>query len=179
MFSRGLLSGRAPAVPGRDVHPECDPGVLLRRNDRRGLPVVPGSSGASSHPLLSPPHRLQVKRTHASPETRPSLPVSPGDTEPTLPQGPDSGAEAPGQHHPVSFPLAHHVQHPGPRHHPCLQQRAGVSTQVSVVGSPGFGGELAGVSAVTVAVRGHSRPELGVRKLIPKGIIDASKLSLI
>lgn len=46
-------------------------------------------------------------------------------------QGPDSRAEASGQYHAVTFPLPHHIQHTGPCHHPCLQQGAGVSAQVS------------------------------------------------
>lgn len=64
-FSRGLCSGRASAVPGWDVYPECDPSVLLCWNDRWSLPMVPCGGGASPHPLLTSTHCLQVSRVCA------------------------------------------------------------------------------------------------------------------
>lgn len=60
LFLSGFPSRCAPALPGRDVHPESHPGGLLYWDDRRGFPMVPGGSGAPGHPLCHPAHCVQV-----------------------------------------------------------------------------------------------------------------------
>lgn len=92
--------------------------------------MVPGGSGAPRHSLCSSAHCVQVKRKGShlrGSRTKPEFLVFPLTHNLFSLQGPDSRAEASGQYHTVTFPLSHHVQHPGPCHHPRLQQRAGVS----------------------------------------------------
>lgn len=43
-----------------------------------------------------------------------------------------SRAQASGQHHTVSIPVSHYIQHPGSLHNPCVPQRTGISAQVSL-----------------------------------------------
>lgn len=103
LFFFPRLSGHTPAVPGGDVHPERYPRGVLPGRDQQCLPMVSGSCWPTGHPLYRVARRLSGLHTRA---------------------------QASGQHHAVTFPLPHCLQHPGPEHGAGLWQGRRVPPKV-------------------------------------------------
>ncbi len=102
--SLSSLSGHASTVPGGDVHSERDSGALLPGCDWQRVPVVPGGSRAAGRPLYSAAHGFS---------------------------GLHSRTQTIRQHHTVTFPDPHCLQHSGPDHSACLRERGRIPSQVN------------------------------------------------